>query len=245
VLSVADLAGFGNTKGSETQEANGGPMKSHRRWSSFLAVLGVLVASSAARASAINPGITVVASDELTSSAFLPSTNIYEWVVSGNQTNSQDLSFIFQVQVPNQNALGNVITGFNSASYFTFTYNVAQTNTDTSGELTGGISSGNDLAAGSITNGSAVVSFSFNPPNIAPGSNSDFLVINTNATTYGPGAAGLQDDITFQGTMLSPAGSPNFVTPEPNSAILCIGCFLCVGGAGTWRRWRRRNLQIA
>jgi hypothetical protein len=84
----------------------------------------------------------------------------------------------------------------------------------------------------------AVVNFSFAGNDITDGKTSAYLIIQTNALTYGAGTVGILDQGSFQGAGFAP-------TPEPNmAALLSVFAIGILGIAYRRKKNAAKNTQV-
>jgi hypothetical protein len=186
--------------------------------------------SSLADGSIVSSGSTSLTSGD---GGYTASLNyaVYKESVSGM------IDFLFQV-VNSSNSIDSAISL--SASTFagvkTSVYNVSPSDANLSGSLFD--SSGSVLASSASRSGGSGkdknVSFSFPAPNdVAPGSASVVLEIQTNSKSFKKGKTSLLGVEGVSFNTFAPS-------PEPASLVLLGGCFAGLGGAFGWRRWRAK-----
>jgi hypothetical protein len=149
------------------------------------------------------------------------SGTIQEWVGtwSANPVAGDNIVFVYQVHITTGD--GARVTGGSYAGFNTDVF----TNADGGGTTA-------PIDASRSSSG-VVVGFDFNP-NLAPGTTSYFLIVDTNANGFTSGPMSVIDDNTFTGTGFAPAN-----TPEPSTLSL-LGTGLLAAGAGLRRRMLRK-----
>jgi hypothetical protein len=216
-------------------------------WATSLPIGGNVVPSIVS-GTGVSSGVTILADTGWLSSATVDgSGQVREIVVSGDKNNSlSGLDFIYQVKNTSSNSYN--LSGMDAFQYGSFQTNVLAANPGSSSFTSGSNSfatpgpTGNDPTSATrsddLGNGTVGNQVSFNfgsnaSGTLTPGSYSDLMIVQTDATNYQPGII----DFNAGGTSDHLAGfEPASATPEPSSVVLLSVCLAALGAVGAFQR---------
>jgi hypothetical protein len=208
-------------------------------------VAGVLCGSSSVQATSLAPGKTVKPKTATLADGSIVDSGSTTITVGGDTTTllyaaykesvSGMIDYLYQIV--NSSKSTDSVLAFSNTDFTglnTSVYNVSPKDSNLSGSIfdTSGSVKATKASRPTKANGGRTVGFFFlKGDGIDPGSSSVILEIQTNSTSVKQGTT----SILGVGTVTTFAA-----TPEPASVMLLGGCFVGLGGAFGWRRWRAK-----